>query len=139
MARQENNVWKKCLLAIGNRFPGARLFRNNNGSAWLGPGFTMKPGQVYRAEGGERVITQPQHVDFGLMPGSGDGIGWHSIVITPEMVGRRVAVFVSIETKAGRGSAKESQINWQRQVHAAGGIALIVNDPDQLSLDLPSG
>jgi hypothetical protein len=134
---RENNVWKKCLLAISRRSPLARLFRNNNGSGWQGPGFTLKPGQVYRAEGGERVITRPQHIEFGLMPGSGDGIGWESMVITPEMVGRRVAVFLSVETKAGRGRATKDQLNWRQQVHDAGGIAIIVNDPDQIELHLP--
>lgn len=137
MGMRENAVWKQCLLAIARRSPLARLFRNNNGSGWQGPGFTLKPGQVYRAKGGERVITRPQHIEFGLMPGSGDGIGWESVVITPEMVGRRVAVFLSVETKAGRGRATKDQLNWWQQVHDAGGIAIIVNDPEQIELHLP--
>lgn len=137
MAIGESNVFKRCLLAAARRFPGVRLFRNNVGSAWQGPGFTLKPGQVYRAEGGERVITQPRHLDFGLHAGSGDGIGWHSIEITPDMVGRRVAVFVSLETKSRTGRMRPEQINWLQQVQAAGGIAVVANDPDQLSLELP--
>lgn len=139
MAAKESNVWKRCLLEAARRFPAARIFRNNVGSGWLGPGFTMRPGQVYQAEGGERLITRPQLVDFGLMKGSGDGIGWHSIEITPEMVGQRVAVFVSLEAKAEHGRASKDQINWLQQVHAAGGIAVIVSDPDQLNLEIPIG
>ncbi len=138
MATSENNVWKQALLALGRRFPGARLFRNNVGSAWSGPGFNLKAGQTYKAQGGERVITQPRPVEFGLIKGSSDGVGWHSITITQDMVGRRIAVFVSLETKAGRGRATKEQLNWLQQVQAAGGIALIINDPDQLNLELPA-
>ena len=137
MASSENNVWKQALLAMGRRFPGARLFRNNVGSAWSGPGFNLKSGQVYRAKGGERVITQPRPIEFGLIKGSADGVGWHSITITHEMVGRRVAVFTSVETKAGRGRATKEQLTWLQNVQAAGGIALIINDADQLNLELP--
>lgn len=138
MATSENTVWKQALLALSRRFPGARLFRNNVGSAWAGPGFNLKAGQVYRAQGGERVITQPRPVEFGLVKGSGDGIGWHTMAITPDMVGRRVAVFVSIETKAKNGRVRPEQLNWLQQVQASGGIALIINDADQLDLELPS-
>lgn len=137
MGMKEGEVFKRVMLAAGRLFPGARLFRQNVGSAWSGPGFNLKPGQVYRAEGGERVITQPRLVEFGLVKGSGDAIGWHSIVITPDMVGRRVAIFASVETKAGRGRATKEQLNWLQQVQAAGGIALIINDPEQLNLELP--
>lgn len=137
VASQENNIFKRCLLSVGRLYPGARLFRNNIGSAWMGPGFTLRPGQLYRAEGGERVITMPQHVDFGLQKGSGDAIGWHTITITKDMVGRRVAVFVSLETKTKSGRVSAEQLNWHQQVQAAGGISVIIRDPSQLSLELP--
>lgn len=138
MALSENNVWKQALLNLGRRFPKARLFRNNVGTGWTGPGFNLKPGQVYKAQGGERVITNARPVEFGLVKGSGDGIGWDSIVITQDMVGRTVAVFVSLETKSKSGRATKEQLNWLQQVQAAGGIALIINDADQLNLELPS-
>jgi hypothetical protein len=136
MGMRENTVWKKCLLALGRLRPRARLFRNSVGTAWQGEGFTMKRGQVYTAEGGERLIFNGRRLEFGLMKGSGDGIGWDSIEITPEMVGRRIAVFLSVETKAGRKKPTEDQLNWQARVRAAGGIALIINDPDQLDFEL---
>lgn len=137
MAMKENEVWKRSLLRAGQLYPTARLFRNNVGSGWTGPGFNLRPGQVYTAKGGERVISVPRPVEFGLTKGSGDGIGWRTITITPDMVGRRIAVFTSLETKAGRGRATKEQINWCNQVNSAGGIALVINDPDQLNLELP--
>lgn len=38
-------------------------------------------------------------ISYGLKKGSSDSIGWHSITITPEMVGQKVAVFTAIEVK----------------------------------------
>lgn len=137
MASTENNVWKLALLRAGKLYPSARIFRNNVGSGWTGPGFNLRPGQVYTAKGGERVLTMPRLVEFGLVKGSGDGVGWHTISITPDMVGRSVAVFVSLETKSRAGRATKEQLNWLHQVNAAGGIALLINDADQLRLELP--
>lgn len=137
MASRENEIFKACLLRAGKLYPGARLFRQNVGSAWSGPGFNLKPGQIYKAQGGERVITQPRLVEFGLVKGSGDAIGWNCITITPEMVGRKIAVFTSVETKARNGRATKEQLIWLQNVQAAGGIALIINDVDQLNLELP--
>lgn len=80
----------------------ARLFRNNVGIATY--------------PGGEKVA-------YGLQPGSSDLIGWRSIIITPDMVGQRVAIFASIEAKAGKGVATKKQIAWLKAVDEAGGIA----------------
>jgi len=79
-----------------------RLFRNN-----VGLGFT-RTGTPIR---------------FGLRVGSADLIGWKSVTITPNMVGRRVAVFVSIETKSPTGTPSPDQINWMQNVTEAGGLA----------------
>ena len=66
-------------------------------------------------------ITMP---DGKPVPGPGDLQGWTSIVVTPEMVGRRVAIYTSIETKeSGGGRRRPDQVNWCGQVLAAGGIA----------------
>lgn len=131
MAKNENNVFKRCLLRIAKAAPGVRLFRNNVGQAWTGRGMTLQRGQVYHAKGGERVIMEPRPVDFGLLKGSGDGIGWHSRVITPEDVGTRIAQFVSLETKAGEGKASPEQMTWARNVQEAGGIAIITKEPER--------
>lgn len=137
MASRENEVFKACLLRAGKLYPAARIFRQNVGTGWTGPGFNLRPGQTYTAQGGERVLTQPRLVEFGLVKGSGDGIGWNTITITPDMVGRKIAVFTSLETKSRAGRATKEQLNWHQQVQAAGGIALIINDADQLTLELP--
>lgn len=140
MGVRENNVWKNCLLTVSRLNPFARVYRNNVGSGWQGPGFTLKPGQIYKAEGGERVITRPSFIEFGLVKGSGDGIGYASQLVDDEWIakhrGKWIAVFLSLETKAGTKPTKE-QVAWAAEIREAGGIALIVNDPSQISLDLP--
>lgn len=138
MASLENSVWKRTLLRLAKLHPMARLFRNNRGTAYAGPGFTMKRGQTYTAEGGERVITRPRLIEFGLTNGSGDGIGWQTVTITPDMIGKRIAVFLSVETKSATGKPKKEQINWRDQVQNAGGIAVIISDAEQLDLRLPN-
>ena len=56
-------------------------------------------------------------------------IGWHSVVVTPEMVGRRVAVFTSIEVKTPTGKQSPEQRTWLAQVKSAGGIAGVARSP----------
>ena len=64
-------------------------------------------------------------IHFGLTVGSGDLIGFRSVVITKEMVGQKIAVFTSCETKTATGKVREEQTNWERFVNEAGGIAVI--------------
>ena len=64
-------------------------------------------------------------VKFGLFTGSGDFIGWRTITITPDMVGKQIAQFVSIEVKA-KTSERKAQGIWRRAVLAAGGVAGVV-------------
>lgn len=108
-------------LALGC-LPGVRLFNNPVGDAWAGK-------VVHR----DQVMLTLQHarnVTFGLAPGSGDLCGWTSVVVTSEMIGRRVAVFTSAEVKTDRGRVAPNQENWLRVVSKAGGIADVVRSPE---------
>lgn len=99
---EEGPIQQQMRLDLGG-MPNVKLFRNNVGK--------------YKAESG-------RWVDFGLIVGSGDLIGWKSVLITPEMVGTTMAQFLSIEVKRLRGGSKaEAQKTWARNVVAAGGLA----------------
>ena len=76
MSNQETNISNQIRLAVAYR--GAKLFRNHVGF------IKDKYGVGHR---------------FGLCKGSSDCIGWTTVEITPEMVGRKVAVFTAIEVK----------------------------------------
>lgn len=68
---------------------------------------------------------------------SGDLIGWRRREITPDMVGRVVAQFVSLEVKAGgwaySGDGRErAQSRWASLVAADGGMGRFITDAEQL-------
>lgn len=72
---------------------------------------------------GDVLVKKARALHAGLFKGAGDILGWETIEITPEMVGRKVAVFVSMEGKEGAGRSEPDQVNWREQVRNAGGIA----------------
>ena len=91
---------------------GARLFRNNTG--------------VARHQGRNGSV---QVVRYGVGPTGGGGsdlIGWKSVVITPDMVGQRVAIFAAPEIKNTGDRLRENQDKWLRWVRDAGGISGVV-------------
>ena len=62
------------------------------------------------------------------MDGSSDLIGFTKIMISPDMVGRQVAIFTALEVKAGRDSLKPDQRNFLSTVRDYGGIAAVIRD-----------
>lgn len=79
--------------------------------------------RAFRNNIGTAVYANGARVEYGLCPGSGDLIGWESVVITPDMVGQRVAIFLSIEGKSETGRPTKKQRNWVERVREAGGRA----------------
>lgn len=69
---------------------------------------------------------------YGLGPGTGDKIGFKSVVITPDMVGLTVAIFCSVELKATDGILKEHQREHLEEVNAAGGIAFVARSVERI-------
>ena len=119
----QRNVW----LALARRaLARVTLFRANSGKAWLSGG-----GKVEVDARGTAHVPFARPVALGLaltsgdtVPGLSDLAGWTDVVITPEMLGRRIPVFTAIETKeSGGGRRRENQINFVQQVQKAGGIA----------------
>lgn len=120
MANAETQLQQQIRLALGTR-PDARLFRNQVGSL---P--DPRTGRL---------------VTFGLAKGSADLIGWRTVVVTPDMVGRRLAVFTSIEIKTPTGKLRADQQAWLTAVEGAGGIAGVarsVTDAEQLLANTPT-
>ena len=72
------------------------------------------------------------------LPGTSDTIGHHTITITPEMVGRQVAVFVAIEAKH-LAQLTPAQRAFLLAVHRAGGIAGCARSVDDARLILQQG
>lgn len=130
MALQETNISKQIQKTLSKM--GTRLFRVNTGTAWAGKPIKLAAGQLYKAKHGDVVIQGAYPVRMGLINGGSDLIGWHPIVITPEMVGKRVAVFAAPEVKTDvGGNGNPDQKNFIKVVKEAGGIAGIVRSDDE--------
>jgi len=114
------------ILRTAGSLPHVRLFRNQVGEGYVGKAL-RDPEGVF--------LHDARHVRMGLFPGSGDLIGWRTLLVTPEMVGKPIAQFLSIEVKTPTGRVRPDQTNWLTQVNLAGGHAIIarsVSDTDDL-------
>ena len=96
----ETTIVQNIRLALSNGF--VRLFRNN-------------VGVLQDREG--------RYVTYGLCKGSSDLIGWKSLVITPDMVGKRIAQFIALEAKSASGKVTDEQRAFILAVRQAGGRA----------------
>lgn len=109
------------------------LFRLNTGKAWMS---SLGPKGVHRLRDGSLQIEAPRPVAIGYAMTSGEPVvgasdlhGWTTIEITPDMVGRKVAVYTSLESKSDTGRPTAKQRDWIDGVRRAGGIAGVVRSP----------
>lgn len=118
MSKQaETSIWKMVRLALSPA--GFRLFRNQR---YKGP--IVRNGKVTEA-----------WADCGLVDGASDLIGWRSIIITPAMVGKRIAQFCAFETKV-MGNPSPDQSTFLAAVERDGGIAEVVYNEDDVKKHL---
>lgn len=113
--RDESEVLKKVLLKASKI--GARLFRNNRGLFYTMAGNKVRAG--LEAEG------------------ASDCIGFIPVVITPEMVGKKVAVFFAVEVKHTQWKkptteTEEKQAKFIDIISKNGGIAFFCNDAEKI-------
>jgi len=101
---------------------GARLFRQNVGQGWVG--------RTVKHTGDMLVLANPRPLYAGLCRGSSDIIGWTPVVITPEMVGRTVAVFTALEVKTKGVATTKEQTSFVEVVRGSGGYAAVVRSVD---------
>lgn len=113
----EQNIQQEIRLALSKT--GSRMFRNNSGA------FKDSTGRWVR---------------YGVAnPGGSDLIGWTPVKVTPDMVGRTLAVFTAIEVKTPKGKTSPEQTNFIDRVKFDGGIAGVArsaNDATQITNQL---
>jgi len=124
--KSESNVDKLACLDLSEAYKTV-LFRNNVG--------------VFKSQNGRpvRVGLCNETREMNKMHKSGDRIGWTPVTVTPEMVGKTVAVFTSVEMKeegykpSGKAQIEhyEAQRRWADKVDQANGIAGIVDSPEK--------
>lgn len=81
------------------------------------------PTRLFRNNTGALQDQNGRMVHFGLCKGSPDLVGWSTIEITPDMVGKNVAVFCGIEVKKPKGRTTPLQKHFIQTVEKAGGIS----------------
>ena len=96
---------------------GIKLWRNNVGSAWQGRARTLANGDV--------LIQNPRRVTYGLPVGSGDLIGCTPVVITNDMVGKKLLIFTNYEAKCNATRTTDEQRAFHNMVNSLGGISII--------------
>ncbi len=125
MTASESNVQANVRLEAA-RIPGVMLWRNNVGVL---RDQNDRPVRYGLANDSPQLNRQLK---------SGDLIGWRSVVITPDMVGRTVAVFVSRECKYEgwrfnpNDEREAAQARWRDLILAAGGDAAFTAGPGSL-------
>lgn len=106
-----------------NRSSTARLFRNNIGQGYVG--------KTTRIDKGFVTLQNFRPIRYGVCnPGGSDLIGFTSVEITKDMVGKKVAVFTAIETKTKKGKATQDQANFINVVRHFGGFAGVARSYD---------
>lgn len=93
------------------------------------PWFTRKEwpvGSVLLRRNNNGLVNLPRggKIKFGLGNGTGDFVGWKSVIIQPEDVGKRFARFVSIEAKRDGRDLEGRQERWHEVVIENGGISM---------------
>ena len=119
----EKDIQNDIRLQVSKKRPKTKLFRNNVGVAFFGVKMEIK--------GVGEVLTKLSRVVYGLFVGSSDLIGWTETTITPDMVGKKVAVFTSLEVKRPKKRPTKEQEDWLWAVRKAGGIAHRVDNAEQ--------
>lgn len=111
---KESNVQKLGMCAMSEN--NATMMRNNVGSYKDSKGNWIRYGV-----GGK---------------GAADTLGWTEVVITPEMVGKTVAVFTSCEYKASKGGRlSPEQATWRDLILGVGGFAGVARN-EQEAIDI---
>lgn len=135
MATEESNISQRCRMAASKA--GARVFRNNRGLfLTLDALAIIKDAAVQFGVKGVLDVLKSgrlRKVRAGLgVAGSSDLIGWHTVVITPDMVGKKVAIFLAPEVKQPGEDPTKDQVRFIDNVNAAGGIAGVVRSEQDM-------
>jgi hypothetical protein len=110
---------------------GARLFRQNVGQGWIGKAERVQRARAVAVRPGDVVIRNARPFRTGIA-GMSDLGGWVPVTITPEMVGKTVAVYAQVEVKDGA-RVTEEQAKWIAAVQKAGGLAGIARNISDLT------
>ena len=124
---EETKIQNQQLLALSDA--GCIVWRVETAGAWVG--------KVIHKERDTVTLSGARMIQAGITKGGSDIIGIVPTVITPDMVGQTLGVFLAGEVKTRSGRPSKEQLNFIQRVNEAGGIAGIARSPQE-ALDLIS-
>lgn len=125
---KENPIQNRILLACSKG--SARLFRMNVGMGWIGNSRRFSRVQNITALPGDVLIRNARPFHSGI-EGMSDLVGWESIVVPPDLVGHRLAVYSAIEVKQKNGRLTPEQRAFIDNVKKAGGFAGVARSVEE--------
>ena len=121
MAQRERDGIQAFLQKWQSENPSGRLFRANSGMAWAGRVVNQS-----RQDSWLTVTLAGARPFHGMPEGTPDLIGWTVREITPDMVGKRVAIFTGYEFKTPCTRTTIKQGAYLDLLEKSGGIAEII-------------
>lgn len=118
-----------------------RLFRQQSCMAWAGKARRVSKVETVKMAPGDVLIRGAFPIRFGV-PGMSDLGGRQTVVVTPGMVGKRIAVYVAIEVKTPDGIVEDDQARFIAEAIEAGalaGVARSVRDAANILAGTPGG
>ena len=122
MKKSEHEIQNEIRIAVGKE-QTATLFRANVGEAWTG---TLASSNLNRV-----VIEDARRFRSGLPIGFPDLFGFRTVTVTPEMVGKKFAVFAFLEVKKPGGRTSKAQEKMHAFLHEAGAVGGVARSAEE--------
>ena len=122
MKKTEHEIQNEIRVAVGAE-QTATLFRANVGEAWTG---TLVSSSLHRV-----TIENTRRFRSGLPVGFPDLFGFRTIEVTPEMIGKKLAVFVFLEVKKPGGRTSKAQKKMHAFLQSAGAIGGVARSAEE--------
>ena len=137
---KESRIWRQIRDKLSTG--AVRLWRNEVGHGLLIRHRDNAVRQAIIADcvaAAERRGGTAVRITYGLARGSADLIGFRTMRITPEMIGRDIAVFASVEVKTDTGTVRSEQQAWLEFVNERGGIACVARSVEDAKQAIDNG
>ena len=122
MKKSEHEIQNEIRIAVGKE-QTATLFRANVGEAWTG---TLASSNLNRV-----VIEDARRFRSGLPIGFPDLFGFRTVTVTPEMVGKKLAVSAFLEVKKPGGRTSKAQEKMHAFLHEAGAVGGVARSAEE--------
>lgn len=122
MKKSEHEIQNEIRVAVGKE-QSAMLFRANVGKAWTGNKVVCCDNMI--------TLSCARPFSTGLPIGFPDLFGFRTVEVTPEMVGRKLAVFAFLEVKKPGGRTSKAQEKMHAFLHEAGAVGGIARSAEE--------